>query len=274
MFTRLTRVAAARTTVLRTPLPATPTPRLLTTSSVRLYASKKGAKASRHARQQHHEEDDADDDLPVTKVVSGKGKGKKGVEEIVPGGEDVVESLEKSETKMKGAVEWFRKEVAMLESRGSGRVTPAYLDPVRVVAYKDAPPVKLQEIATIGVKEGSTLVVTVFEESMLKEVERALHGANIPGVHPQKVDERTLRIPVPKPTVEARTALLSSATKLAEDTRIKVRGAREGGMKELKKSVGKFTKSSPEAVDLQALTDKYIAEIDKIVQEAKKELDS
>jgi ribosome recycling factor len=71
----------------------------------------------------------------------------------------------KSEAKMNAAVEWYRKEVAGLETRASGRVTPALLSPVRIeLAGKGKDLVKLEEVATIGVRDGSTLIITVFEE--------------------------------------------------------------------------------------------------------------
>jgi ribosome recycling factor len=66
---------------------------------------------------------------------------------------------------MSAAVEWYRKEVASLETRASGRVTPALLSPVRIeLPGKGKELVKLEEVSTIGVRDGSTLIITVFEE--------------------------------------------------------------------------------------------------------------
>jgi ribosome recycling factor len=92
---------------------------------------------------------------------------------MVPGSKQALTSeasrLEygKAETKMSAAVEWYRKEVAGLETRASGRVTPALLSPVRIELpgkEKGKDFGKLEDVATVGVREGSTLVVTVFEE--------------------------------------------------------------------------------------------------------------
>jgi hypothetical protein len=69
------------------------------------------------------------------------------------------------EHKMRLAVDWYRKEVAALEARAVGRVTPALLDSVRVSDDKGAA-VKLNEVATVGVREGSTLIVTLFDEAV------------------------------------------------------------------------------------------------------------
>jgi hypothetical protein len=84
----------------------------------------------------------------------------------------------RADAKMATCVEWFRREVARLEARASGRVTPRLLDPVRVssVATLSASSsssgsgqgagekkVGLEEVATVGVRDGSTLIVTVFD---------------------------------------------------------------------------------------------------------------
>lgn len=61
----------------------------------------------------------------------------------------------------------YKKEVAELEVRATGRVTPAVLSPVRVVLpHSEGKGVRLEEIATVGVREGTTLIITVFEESV------------------------------------------------------------------------------------------------------------
>lgn len=68
---------------------------------------------------------------------------------------------------MLSTVEWYRKEVAAFEMRANGRVTPALLAPIRIEAQgKDSEPLKLEEVATVGVKDGSMLVVTVFDENV------------------------------------------------------------------------------------------------------------
>lgn len=65
---------------------------------------------------------------------------------------------------MKTAVEWFRKECQGFETRASGRVTPALLSPVRVkLAEREY---RLEEIATVGVRDGSILLVTLFDEKV------------------------------------------------------------------------------------------------------------
>jgi ribosome recycling factor len=102
---------------------------------------------------------------------------------LTPGSKQVLsdpaarEEHARASAAMASSVEWFRREVAQLDVRASGRVTPQLLDPVRVslphVIHKEEgasesssrtpPKVRLEELATVGVRDGSSLVVTVFE---------------------------------------------------------------------------------------------------------------
>ncbi|KAF4607804.1 hypothetical protein EYR40_000139 [Pleurotus pulmonarius] len=155
--------------------------------------------------------------------------------------EVALDEYAKAEEKMKLAADWFKKECAAVETRASGRITPAILDPVRVVLPDSKGAVRLDHIATVGVREGSTLLITLFEEKNMKHVEQALYAAKIPNVVPQKQDDRTIKIPIPRPTVEARTALYTAATRQAEDSRVQLRKHLQASLKR-----GKFEKHSVE----------------------------
>jgi ribosome recycling factor len=67
---------------------------------------------------------------------------------------------------MQAATEWYRKDCAAVETRASGRITPTLLDPVRVVLPDSNKELRLEEVATVGVREASTLLITVFEEAV------------------------------------------------------------------------------------------------------------
>lgn len=91
-----------------------------------------------------------------------------------PGARD---ELARADAKMAAGVEWLRREVAQLEARASGRVTPQLLAPVRVsvpvavavasaastAAAPGSKKARLEELATVGVRDGSSLIVTVFD---------------------------------------------------------------------------------------------------------------
>lgn len=145
-------------------------------SQCRFYASKvkgkqkdrakEGKATSKGANGGEHDVDDAGGrgkrakgGIDTARLVSGSQR--------VLGGEDQAE-YERTEERMSVAIDWFRREVAGMEARGAGRVTPDVLKPVRVTlpGASDATPVSLQDIATVGVRDGTTLVVTAFEDSV------------------------------------------------------------------------------------------------------------
>lgn len=98
----------------------------------------------------------------------GKHARKVATDSLIPASQRIVSSVEykNAEAKMQAVLDWFRKEVAVLETRATGRVTPALLSPVRVMIpdTADRQGVRLEEVATVGVKEGTMLIITVFEE--------------------------------------------------------------------------------------------------------------
>ncbi|KAG8700786.1 hypothetical protein FRC09_005750, partial [Ceratobasidium sp. 395] len=133
------------------------------------------------------------------------------------------EIIRQAGQKMEATLEWYKRELAQMETRASGRVMPSLLDPVRVKLKNDGGvALRLDEVATVGVKDGNVLVITVFDEGNLKDVESSIIGAQIPNMIPQRTDARTLRIVVPKPTLEARQAIAAIASRLAEDAKVKI----------------------------------------------------
>lgn len=97
-------------------------------------------------------------------------------DQLIPGSqlriaESALVEYEKCEEKMVAAVEWYRKEVAKMENRASGRVIPEILAPVSVkIPGRGANGVRIEEVATVGVKDGSVLIVTVFEDSVSNSI--------------------------------------------------------------------------------------------------------
>ncbi|KAG5637204.1 hypothetical protein H0H81_005417 [Sphagnurus paluster] len=190
---------------------------------------------------------------------------------LVPGSKQPItdpaaqEEYAKAESSMKASVEWYRKDCATVETRASGRITPALLSHVRVKLPDSDSEVRLEEVATVGVREGSTLLITVFEEDTMKYVEQALYDSKIAGVVPQRQDNRTIKIPMPKPTVEAKLALCAAAQRKAEEIRVQVRKQHQTSLKR-----GKYAKHSIELEEFQKLTDRYISEVDKVLASLKK----
>ena len=91
---------------------------------------------------------------------------------LIPGSQQPIvdeaarEEYAKAESTMRTSVEWFRKECTEAGSRANGRITPALLKPVRVKMAGVEGTVCLDQVATVGVREGTTLIVTVFDETV------------------------------------------------------------------------------------------------------------
>ncbi|KAJ7484681.1 ribosome recycling factor domain-containing protein [Mycena latifolia] len=171
----------------------------------------------------------------------------------------------KTDEKMKAAVDWYRKECAAVESRATGRVTPAVLDPVRVRLPDSDREFRLDEVATVGVRDGSTLLITIFEEDTMKHVEKGLYDSKLPNIVPQKHDNRTIKIPIPKPTVESNEALVTASHRKSEDVRVQIRKLHQASLKR-----GNYKKHSVELEEFQKLMDRHIADIDKVIADLKK----
>ncbi|KAF8906843.1 ribosome recycling factor domain-containing protein [Gymnopilus junonius] len=190
---------------------------------------------------------------------------------IVPGSQQPItdeaarQEYAKAETAMKASVDWFRKECAASEARALGRVTPALLAPVRVKLPDNPKTMKLEELATVGVREGTTLLITLFDEHTVKHVEAALYESGIPGVVPHRQDSRTIKVPIPRPTIDARKELFAAAKRKAEEIRVQVRKHHATSLKR-----GKYEKHSIELEEFQKLNDKYIKEVDKILADLQK----
>ncbi|KII91158.1 hypothetical protein PLICRDRAFT_105335 [Plicaturopsis crispa FD-325 SS-3] len=194
----------------------------------------------------------------------------KSTDTLVPGSQQPITDpaaqaeYEKCTEKMSASFKWFQKECAGLETRATGRVTPALLDPVRV-SLGSGGSARLNEVATVGVRSGTILTITAFDETTLKSIETGIWDAKIPNVSPQRQDARTLIVPVPKPTVDSRVALYNVAHRQAEETRVQIRKHHQASVKR-----GKYEKHSIELEEFQKLNDRFIADIDKTLAELKK----
>lgn len=136
---------------------------LLLTSQTRSYASKKDKKDKKR---------DKSSSSDAERVIK-ESRRTIDTNSLVPGSQRILAGDEyfKAEEKMKSILDRFKKDVSELETRASGRVTPTVLAPVRVVLpHSEGRGVRLEEVATVGVREGSTLIVTVFEDSVSRFV--------------------------------------------------------------------------------------------------------
>ena len=173
------------------------------------------------------------------------------------------------EEKMEKAIAQMKREFASVRT---GRANPAVLDKVLVEYY--GVPTQLRQMSQVTVSEGTTLVITPFDKTIIKEIEKALIKAEL-GVAPNN-DGTCIRLNFPPLTEERRRETAKDVKKYGEDAKIVVRNARRDMVDDLKKLEKEenlpedMVKSTQD--DIQKLTDKYVGIIDSLVVEKEKEV--
>ena len=153
----------------------------------------------------------------------------------------------------------------------AGRANPNVLNKIKVDYY--GTPTPLQQIGNITVPEPRVLQIQPWEASMVKAIEKAILTSDI-GINPSN-DGRIIRLVFPELTEERRKDLVKDIKKKGEAGKVAVRNIRRDANDYLKK-LGKSDVSEDELKDLeekvQKITDKYIKDIDKAVEEKSKEI--
>ena len=164
------------------------------------------------------------------------------------------------EEKMEKAVGALKKEFASIRT---GRANPLILDKVVVEYY--GVPTPLRQISQVSVQDGQTLVITPFDKSIIKEIEKAMIKAEL-GITPNS-DGMVIRLTFPPLTEERRKEISKDVKKIAEEAKVAIRNIRRDAMDVFKKSEKAKEITEDQLQDLedetQKLTDKYVAEIEK-----------
>ena len=173
------------------------------------------------------------------------------------------------EEKMEKAIAQMKREFASVRT---GRANPAVLDKVLVEYY--GVPTQLRQMSQVTVSEGTTLVITPFDKTIIKEIEKALIKAEL-GVAPNN-DGTCIRLNFPPLTEERRRETAKDVKKFGEDAKVAVRNVRRDMVDSLKKiekeeNLPEDTVKSTQD-DIQKLTDKYVGIIDSQVSEKEKEV--
>ncbi len=154
----------------------------------------------------------------------------------------------------------------------TGRASAALFDKVRVDYYGTKSP--LNQVATVAIPEARSVIITPFDKSLIGEIEKALQSSDL-GLNPSN-DGKVIRIAIPPLTADRRKELVKQIKSITETSRTTIRNIRRDGNDELKKQqkAGELTEDSlkQEEDKLQKLTDKYIAEINKIYESKEKEI--
>ncbi len=170
--------------------------------------------------------------------------------------QDAKERMQKSLESLQGAFAKIR----------TGRAHPSILDSVMVSYYGSDTP--LRQIANVTVEDSRTLALSVFDKGMIQAVEKAIMTSDL-GLNPATAGT-TIRVPMPALTEETRKGFTKQARAEAENARVAVRNIRRDALAQLKDLVKEKEISEDEerraADDVQKLTDKFVAEIEKALE--------
>ena len=171
--------------------------------------------------------------------------------------------------KMEKCVAQLKKELATVRT---GRANPLILDKITVDYY--GAPTPLRQMAQVSVSEGTTLVITPFDKTIIKEIEKAIVKAEL-GIAPNS-DGIVIRLTFPPLTQDRRKQLSKDVKAMGENAKVAIRNVRRDMTDEVKK-LEKSENMPEDAVkdaqsEVQKLTDKYIGIVDEVVSEKEKEV--
>lgn len=180
---------------------------------------------------------------------------------------DVV--MQETKEKMNKAAEALQRELGQIRA---GRANASILDRVMVNYY--GAPTPVNQMASIGIPEARLLVVTPFDKSTIKEIEKAIQTSDI-GITPQ-TDGTVIRLVIPQLTEERRKELAKEVKKEAENSKIAIRNIRRDAIDSYKRQekAGDITEDDLRTAekDIQQLTDDAIKQLDAIAADKEKEL--
>ena len=181
----------------------------------------------------------------------------------------IMSDLNNIEEKMIKSVSVFEEQLSEIRA---GRANPAILNKINISYYGVQTPIN--QVAGISVPEARMIIIQPWDVSILKEIEKAILASDI-GINPNN-DGKVIRLNFPELTEERRKELAKEVRKIAEDARVSVRSVRREGMdmvKDLnKKSVITEDELRSDEDSIKKLTDKYIAEVDKLLENKEKEI--
>ena len=179
---------------------------------------------------------------------------------------DVKETTDK---KMQRSLEAFKTELAKVRT---GRAHPGMLDSVQVDYYGN--PTALAQVANVTLIDARTIGVQPWEKKMVAVVEKAIREADL-GLNPSTQGDM-IRVPTPALTEERRREMVKLAKGQAEDAKIVVRNIRREANESFKKLLKEKACSEDDERraqdEVQKLTDKFVADIDKVVLLKEKEI--
>lgn len=178
------------------------------------------------------------------------------------------ERLKPYEEKMQKSYDYLEADLATIRA---GRANPHVLDRLRVDYY--GTPTPIQQVGNVTVPEPRIIQIAPWEKTMIKTIEKAIMTSDI-GINPSN-DGAVIRLVFPELTEERRKELVKDVKKRGEDGKVAIRNTRRDGNDAFKK-LAKTEVSEDEIKELeeklQKITDKFIKNIDKLIEEKSKEI--
>jgi ribosome recycling factor len=182
----------------------------------------------------------------------------------------VLEEIKKDAgTRMAKSVASLRQELTKIRT---GRAHTSLLDHITVEYYGSEVP--LNQVSNVGVEDSRTLTVTPWEKDMVQKIEKAIMGSDL-GLNPATAGT-VIRVPLPPLTEERRKDMIRLVRQEGEGARVAIRNIRRDvihDVKELQKEK-EITEDDERRAedDIQKITDKYVAEVDKLLEAKEKDL--
>jgi ribosome recycling factor len=154
----------------------------------------------------------------------------------------------------------------------TGRAHTSLLDHITVEYYGSQVP--LSQVSNVGIEDSRTLVVTPWEKDMVQAIEKAIMTSDL-GLNPATAGT-VIRVPLPALTEERRKDMIRVVRNEAEGGRIAIRNIRRDALHDVKellkeKMIGEDDERRAEG-DIQVITDKHVADVDKILADKESEL--
>lgn len=174
-----------------------------------------------------------------------------------------------AQARMAKSIEALRHTLTTIRT---GRASPTLLDGIKVKAYGTDTP--LNQVASISVSEGRSLVISLFDKNMIKDVEKSIYASDL-GLTPTTVGT-TIRLNLPPLTEERRKELAKTVGKEGEESKVAIRNIRRDANQEVAKLLKDKTITEDDdrraQEEIQKLTDKAIKDIDDVVKLKEQEL--
>ena len=174
-----------------------------------------------------------------------------------------------AEEKMKKTISVLGSDLSTMKA---GRANPTMLDRIQVDYYGS--PCPLNQVANVSAPEPRILVITPWEKSLLKEIEKAILKSDL-GINPSN-DGSIIRLVIPELTEETRKNLVKNVKKAGEDAKVAIRSIRRDANDKIKalKKDGHISEDEVKKAEenVQKTTDAYVKEVDSMIQAKEKEV--